>query len=445
MTIVNLLPGNASPTGGTVAVRATTGSVRLLVADNQAMTGGVYTGSVARDAGGCAQVPITGLEPYTRYWFQAEDGSGLGAAKGSFFTHPPLGEPASYTAAVAGDVGLSPRYPGVAGGELDAARVSNTDLYDHMHLRSIFEDWLMFVDPGDWGYPDWGTRNTDTIANRRRFRDDLLAQPKAGQFYANHAYLGTWGDHNFAANNSDGTYVNKALAAQEWRERIPSGPLAEATGPIYHDRQIARTLWMVSDDRYHRSPNGATDNASKTMLGSGQKAWMAARLAAAASDDSIGALVWVMGSQWMNPTHADGWASFLTERAELVEMFGDTGWIGNMVIVSADAHDCAIFSPDAVASNGMAAHVPVFHFAAIDATPIYGGPSDVGLASGMSLANNFRGRGQFGTLRIDDKGGDLSIAGTAWRRDTVLNRFQFTTGGASLALPAGTPGTVLAL
>lgn len=445
MSIVNMLPGNAGPSSGTVAVRATTGSVRLLVADNQTMSGGVYTTAVARDAGGCAQVTASGLDPDTRYWVQAEDGAGLGAMKASFRTHPPLGEPASYVVGAAGDVGLVPRYPGVAGGELDAARVSNTPLYDHMAERAFLEDWLMFVDPGDWGYPDWGDRNVDTIANRRRFRDDLLAQPKAGEFYRNIAYVGTWGDHNFAANNSNGSYANKSIAAQEWRERIPSWALAEATGPIYHDRQIGRVLWMISDDRYDRSPNGATDGPSKTMLGAGQKAWMASRLGAAAADDSIGALVWVMGSQWMHPTHADGWAQFRTERAELLELFGDTGWLGDMVILSADAHDCAIYSEHAVTSNGMASRMPVFHFAAIDATPIWGGPSDVGLAGGMNLLNNKRGRGQFGTLRIDDRGGDISIAGTAWRGSTVLNRYQFTTGGNGLALPAGTSGTALAL
>lgn len=412
MAVVNMMVGATTPDGASFVAKVDGGGpVRVAVALDAAMTSPVFTDSATVDAQGVAKVPITGLAASTRHWWQVEDNSVLDTSRtGQLLTHPPLGLPATFTIGVSGDAGLSPHFPGVAGGELDPNVVSNHPVYDTIRQRALPEGWLLFANLGDWGYPDWGTNLTDTLANRRTFFDDLLAQPRQAALWEVLASTYNWDDHDFAANNSDGTYVNKANAATVYRERIASYDLPDPTA-TYWSQPIGRVLFIGADVRYNRSPNSDPDGPSKTMLGSAQKAWMDSLLATSTAK----LLVWLMPGQWKG-TDTDTWASFATEQAEMVQMFGDHGFLGRMCIIGADAHMVALDTGGSSPGN-----IPVLQAAAIDASPT-GDPSIYDLGGQAA-------REQYGTLTVQDLGTHLAVTLAGWQGSGQLVSHTFTATG----------------
>ena len=386
--------GATTPSGATFVAKVSGGGpVRVAVAVDAAMTSPVFTASQAVDAQGVAKVSITGLDPDTAHFYQVEDNSVLDTSvTGRFHTHPAVDVAASFTVAFVGDAGLTPVFPGVAGGELDANRVSNHTAWDT--IRTL--DPLMVVNLGDWGYPDWGSALTDTLANRRSFYDDNLNQPRQAQLFREIPWVYLYDDHDFAGNDSDGTYANKANAATVYRERVPHYPLDDANA-IYQSWQVGRVLFVAADVRYNRSPNGDTDGPSKTMLGAAQKAWMDNLLSTSGAEF----LVWCMPQTWISEA-ADSWASFTTEQAEMIAMFAGHGWAGRMCIVTADAHMVALDS-----GGNSPGNIPALVAAAIDATPL----------GDFTLYNlgGQQGRNQYGTLTVVDSGTFMAVTLTGWQ------------------------------
>jgi hypothetical protein len=415
VAVVNMLVGAVTPGGATfVATVDGGGPVRVQVADNEAMSGAVFTASEPVDAQGVAKVSITGLASSTRFFWRVEDNAVVDTdPTGQFVTYPPVGAAASFTFAAASCAGLDPDFPGVAGGELDATLVSNHPVHDT--IRTQAAGWLGFVHLGDWGYPDWGVTLTDTVANRRSFLDDNLAQPRQGQLWRELPLTWLPDDHDFLANNLRGPSAN---FAQVYRERLAHYDLLDAAG-VWQDWQIGRVLFVGADVRSHGSANGDPDTASKTMLGAAQKA----RLGNLLATSQAKLLVWMLPQQWLG-TAADSWASFQTEQAELVALFQSTGWAGRMCIVSGDYHGLAIDSGANSPGN-----IPVLQAASLDATPGLG-------TGGIYSAGNLDGRGQYGTVAVQDLGTHLLVTLTAWRGTSTVFTHTFTVAGDPPTRPA---------
>ena len=412
MSVVSMWVGATTPDGATFAVVVDGGGpVRVAVATDAAMTSPVFTGSQAVDATGAAIVSITGLTAGTRHWWQVEDNSTLDTSvTGQFLTFPAAGTQASFTVGMSGDAGLSPTFPGTAGGELDANTVSNHPIHATIRARALAEGWLGFYHLGDWGYPDWGDNLTDTLANRRTFYGDNLAQPNQGPLFRDIPTQYVWDDHDFAANNSDGTYANKTNGATVYRERVPAYPLPDAEA-LYQSWQIGRVLFVLTDQRYYKSPSGNPDNASKTMLGSAQKTWLTNLLAT--SDAKL--LVWLQPGEWMG-TVSDTWAAYQTEQAELVALFDTHGWLPRVCIVGADAHMVALDS-----GANSPGSIPVLQAAALDASPT-GNPNIYSLG-GQSA------REQYGTVTVQDLGTHLTVTLAGWQGTGQLVSHSFTVAG----------------
>lgn len=413
MAVVWMTVGATTPDGATFATKVSGGGpVRVAVSTSADMTSPVFTGSQSVNAQGVAKVAITGLAASTRYWWQVEDNSVPDTSvTGQFLTHPPLGVPGTFTIAFSGDSGLTPDYPGVAGGELDPSRVSNHPIHDTIRQRALAEDWLMWWNLGDWGYPDWSTGLTESLANRRTFHDNQVAQPRQGQLHREVAYGYVWDDHDYANNDSDGSYASKTNAAVVYREVHPHYPLPNSDA-IYHPFQIGRVAFFAFDCRYFRSPNSDPDGPSKTMLGSAQLNRLEELFAT--SDAQL--FVWLMGSQWAG-TSSDSWASFAVERQAIVDMAEQHGKLGRIVCLGADAHMVALDTGSPISAGG----IPILQAASLDATPT-GDPSRYDLG-GQS------GRAQFGTLTVADLGTHLTVTLTGWRDTTALVSHTFAVAG----------------
>lgn len=388
---VRIVADTAPPTNGSV-----------LVADNEAMTGAATYGPVTATAEGILNFTVTGLAANTRYWYVVDAGGVNVSYKGTFRTHPgPVGEPVSYIFGAAGDAGLTG--DGYDGTITNA--VSNSPVFDTMRAQSRAEEWAWFSHLGDLHYRNIAA---NTPALYRAAYDDnhnyaLGFNPAArqGMFLRGQAVTYVWDDHDFGPNNSDRTSAGRPAAQSVYRECVPHYPLPDAAG-IHQSWQVGRVLYIASDVRSFRDPNANPLTPAKTMLGTAQKAWMESLLTSTSAE----ALVWQTPSRWVGGS--DTWSEFAYERDEMVEMFGDTGWLDRMILMTADMHALSICSGPANQYGGF----PMFMFAGMDAGSWSTGPEyDIGSVAG---------RKQYGTMRVQDNGHTIALTGTGYRDGTVM-------------------------
>lgn len=421
MSVTSVVVGAVTSSGATFVAKVDGGGpVRVAVADNAGMSGPVFTASQAVDGQGVAKVAITGLAAATPFWYQVEDNGTVDTAvTGRFRTHPTSGLPASFTIGVASCAGGVASVPGV-GSPLAADRISNHPVFTTIRNRAVAEGWAGFAHLGDLHYYDLGSGDHGivgggSLANYRTAYDDVLAQPTQAALYRDVPWMSFWDDHDYGPNNSDGTLATKANALQVYGERVPHYPLDGGNGIYQAPDPIGRVQVIGSDVRFNRSPNGDPDGASKTMLGAAQKAWLANLLATSTAE----VLVWFMSSQWMWPDPVSGvdtWAVFGTERDELVQMFGDHGWLGRMCMVYGDRHAAGIDS----GGFNQWGNFPVLVASSLDSNT---GVNQVGLYDTLDDTN---GRNQYGTVTVTDLGSVIQVGLSAWRGTGLLGTHQFS-------------------
>ena len=419
MSLISAVTGAVTASGAQVRCKVDDFAVfpELFVADNPEMSGAVGFGSVAPTPQSIATLDASGLDPNTQYWYQIEHGGVMDPISGKFKTFPVAGEPANFEVALSSCAGSSPDFPGT-GSVLASTRLSNHTVYDLIRERSP----LLFLHLGDLHYYDLssgshGIVGGSSLANFRRAYDDVLLQGRQHQLYRDIPWVYLYDDHDFLGNESDG--VSNPTGAQNclqaYRERVPHYTLTNPTNGMYQSFQIGRVLFVMLDGRVNRSPNTDPDGPSKTMLGSLQKAWLENVLAANASSAEF--LVLCMGSQWTATTHIDSWASFSTERAEVQSMLGDTGWLDRMVAVYGDRHALGM---DA-GTNNPNGGFPLLMAASLDSTPSTP-PSDR-----FDLGVDRPGRGQYGTISVNDWGSGMTVSLRGYYDNNVLWK-TFTMG-----------------
>lgn len=402
LDVSSVWTGATTATTARVKARLTVaGSGTLLVADNEAMTGPASFGPVASGADNVIVWDVSGLSPNSRYWLIVNDGAPNPSWKATFRTHPgPVGEPASYMFGAAGDAGLS--------GDGDEGTVtngvSNGIVFDTMRAQGAAEEWTWFSHLGDLHYKNIAT---NTVASYRSayvetMNYGLFVGPqRQSNFLRSVASTYVWDDHDFGPNNSDRTAAGRPAAQQAYREWVPHYPLPDTAG-IYQSWQVGRVLYIASDVRSFRDPNADPLTPAKTMLGSAQKTWMENLLTTTSAE----ALVWQSPSRWVGGS--DTWDSFAYERAEMVQMFGDTGWLDRMIFMTADMHAVSMCSGPNNPNGGF----PMFMFAGMDAGAWSTGPEyDIGSVAG---------RRQYGTMRVQDDGHTIALTGTGYHDGTIL-------------------------
>lgn len=433
MAVTSMIVGATSPTGARVVTRVTSGSnVRLAVSTNSGMTSPTYFGPVTPDAQFVASVTATGLTASTDYWYQIEHGGVLDTTyTGEFRTHPAVGSVASFSLAVASCAGSSPDYPGT-GAVLAGTRLSNHPVYDT--IRS--HDPLMFAHLGDLHYYDLssgshGIVGGASLSNFRRAYDDVLLQTRQHELYRKVPTLYSWDDHCFLGNDKRGTEdtASAANALTVYKERWPHYTLSNPTDNIGQSVQIGRVLVILMDQRSKASANSAADTSSKTMLGATQKSWLTSTLAGSSAE----ALILLGTSQWTATTHADSWASFTTERSEILDILDDNGgWLSRMCMAYGDRHALRIIPGRHNRHGGF----PILMAAALDSTP-----SDPAVTDQMDIP----GRGQYGLIRVDDlgqRGITITLSGYSMSQPVMWH--SFSTAGSS-RIGSGSPSHVIAL
>ncbi|ADD44130.1 alkaline phosphatase D family protein [Stackebrandtia nassauensis] len=401
--------GATTPAAVIVKARLSGDTARLHVSTESDLADPVKSEAVAPE-NGVAELKVDGLKAATRYYYGVEiDGDLDREALGRFRTHPVLGEPADFTVAATSCAGFEPEHPGT-GDVTVPARVSNHPVFSDIRER----DPLMLLHMGDIHYYDIGSGefvpDHDVDTYRGAF-DDVFAQPRQAGLYRDVATQYVWDDHDFGPNNSDGTAPGRKAAAQVYRERVPHYELSDEVG-IWHSWTIGRVLFVALDVRSYRSPDDDPDGPDKTMLGAAQKAWLKGVLES--SDAAF--LVLLPVCRWFDSSSNDTWSSFAEERSQLIDMFDSLGWAGRMCLVVGDLHAVAMDS-----GGNSPGRVPVFHFASMDSRPSV-------VNNHYDLGPSLPGRGQYGLLRLNDTGAEITVTATGYQGAEKIKSHSFTVG-----------------
>lgn len=291
-------------------------SVRIKVGTNSTVTTGTaFSSSVTPNANGISQLTVTGLPAGTSFWYQLELGGGLAPAIAGPIGTAPVGA-ASFT------IGLGSCTNASDSAALAALATRNPDLFFHL---------------GDLYYADGAAITTAS------YRTQIENKAKATNhvaILASTPSLWTWSDHDFGMNNNSigAGFSGTPVANSAYREVIPTPALPGGTTGIYYTFVWGRVRFMVMDERSFKSPNSATDNSSKTVLGATQKQWFKDTIAAATESMifMVGDIPWV-GAATGND---DEWFGYNTERTEL-QTFFNAQTTKTFIRVAGDMHALA--------------------------------------------------------------------------------------------------------
>jgi alkaline phosphatase D len=148
-----------------------------------------------------------------------------------------------------------------------------------------------------------------------------------------------WDDYDYGLNNGDKTFPGRGIALQAFKEYYPTPDLANPTAGIWHKFTYGQAEFFMLDLRSQRDAASDPDDFRKSMLDgnnivNGQKEWLKANLLA-----STARWKFVISSVPFNSTLKlrDSWASFTTERAELLNFIRQNG-VQGVIVLSGDLH-----------------------------------------------------------------------------------------------------------
>ena len=279
---------------------------------------------------------------------------------------------------------------------------------------------LFFLHLGDLHYQN--IARNDPALFRAAWRQ-VLGSPAQAALYRNVPLAYVWDDHDFGPNGSDRTSPSRAAARLAYQEFMPHYPLIEGVGnvPIYQAFSVGRVRFLITDLRSERSPENASDDRSKTMMGAAQKAWFKQEVLEA-QRNATGLIVWVCVVPFVGRQRkGDGWARYSTERREIAD-FLKANKIRNLVVLSGDAHMCAADDgTNADYATGGGAPLRVMHGSSLDkASSFKGGPYSHGFYRPRS------DEGCFGWVEVNDSGSGIEVSFTGRTHfDVTKIRMQF--------------------
>ncbi len=276
----------------------------------------------------------------------------------------------------------------------------------------------LFVHMGDFHYENIVV---DDPARFRYAYERALLSPRQGALYRQVPIAYVWDDHDFGANDADGTVASSAAAHKVYREYVPHHPLAgDGRTPIYQAFDAGRVRVIVTDVRTAREPMTSRSAEVRTLLGEEQLAWLLEELEQASTDAAL--VLWVNVVPWItrnDETTEHGWAPWTGERTTIANAIERLGLTRRLVMLSGDAHMLALDDgTNSQYAEGAQAPGPfVMHAAPLDRWPrIKGGP----YSHGRSARNQ-----QFGLLDIHDDGTTLRVSMSGRNRNNrQVSRIQ---------------------
>jgi alkaline phosphatase D len=291
-----------------------------------------------------ARVELTGLEPATRYAYTVRHGDEVVA--GDFSTAPAPAEDARVRLAWSADLGGAGHCRDVE----DGYRI-----FDAMAARAP----QLFLFLGDTIYAD------QTCGNRPHAAGADFEARTLAQFHAKHRYnradrlvqrvfrrtpvFAVWDDHEVGNNFAGHEHPLMPLGRQAFLDYWPiAGPGDDGTRMYRSVRWGRHVEIFIVDTRQYRSPNGAPDGPSKTMLGREQRTWLLTRVPASDATWKLVVSTVPLG-MFTGGVESDSWSNanvlgfprrgtgFVHERDAILGTLRDRG-VRNLVFLSGDVH-----------------------------------------------------------------------------------------------------------
>lgn len=246
---------------------------------------------------------------------------------------------------------------------------------------------------GDFPYADVAVNDPNAI---RSAREALWSIPGVWDLARKVATAYTWSDHDFGANNANGSSASKPAAQTVYRQQVPHYPMV-VSDAIYQTFTRGRCRFVLTDNRSFKSVQTDPDTSAKTVLGTVQKQWLKDQIAAASEP----IIFWVNEQPWTGPagTGDDEWSNYDTERTELGNYIAATGKV--VIIMAGDMHALAYHN-----GSGVPGRMPIMHAAPwANINSIKGGPYTLGPYPTSAVGNIF----QYGYVDVTDAGAALSV------------------------------------
>jgi alkaline phosphatase D len=178
---------------------------------------------------------------------------------------------------------------------------------------------------------DWDTK-AGIIHRHSHTRQLPEMQPILG---ASHNYA-AWDDHDFGPNNADRSYRmrNESLEIFKlfWGNQTYG---TDETKGIFGRFTWGDVEFFILDNRYHRSPNNAPDDAEKTMFGKAQLQWLKDAL----SNSDAPFKIVINGNQMLNENseYGETLPQFTAEYNDLISYITSNS-ISGVLFLSGDRH-----------------------------------------------------------------------------------------------------------
>ncbi len=257
-----------------------------------------------------AQIPISGLQPKTTYYYRATVAGRTPGPSCRFVTAPRRGDLADVRFAFGGDTKESHQPFWI----MDAIRAKDPDFFLHL---------------GDTIYADAekaAVRLPQFWAKYRRNRDDLPTQ----RLFSETSLYVTWDDHEV----SDNYHPDNPLAPIGQRAFFDYGPIRR--DPQHPNRLYRSFRWGKAVELFILDTRQYRDISQGTILGSKQKQWFLQALSS-----SSAWFKFVATSVPFSGRNPDKWGGFPAERDEVLRFIEDNQ-IKGVVFLTADVHFAAV-------------------------------------------------------------------------------------------------------
>jgi phosphodiesterase/alkaline phosphatase D-like protein len=202
---------------------------------------------------------------------------------------------------------------------------------------------------GDQVYADAGGAATTTAQYDAKYRENW-GESHYRSFMSRFPTFMMWDDHeirNDWSAGKTGLYLQARPAFDAYQG--VHNPAPRTAGETYYTFSAGQVDFYVLDTRSFRSPDGNTDNASKTMLGSIQKADLERWLSTSTAKFKfiVSSVAFNDFATTCSSTEHDAWCAYRTERSEIFDYIRANG-IRGVVLVSGDQHWSGAFRLNAI-------------------------------------------------------------------------------------------------
>jgi len=184
---------------------------------------------------------------------------------------------------------------------------------------------------GDTPYID----STDLSVARQRHRE-FLQVPQLASLIRHTPTWGTWDDHDFGRNDSDGRLKGKENTRQAFVEYRANATFGHDRSGIYTKFQYGPAEVFLLDTRWFaRTEKSPVDSNQPTLLGEKQWRWLKESLLASNAPFKLIAC----GMIWDDKenSESDDWGTYTHERDALFQFLGENK-IPGVVLIGGDIH-----------------------------------------------------------------------------------------------------------